>query len=1826
MAAGGSGCTSSAGGGGGRGVNPRRSGRSRFPLCGGRRDHKGLTHIFNPPPKRFESILEGLFGPALLKDLSLFKDCEPESISDWTFDENCLFCCLRRDKVKGHLVGLDEPASGAGQEALLKQEQAKIIRFERQAEEFLNAVFYRKDSPWVSDPNIPLVAREIMQRMIQQFAAEYTSKNSSTQDPSQPNSTKNQSLPKASPVTTSPTAATAQNPVLSKLLMADQDSPLDLTVRKSQSEPSEQDGVLDLSTKKSPCAGSTSLSHSPGCSSTQGNGENSSEAIAVDSNSQSKSPLEKFMVKLCTHHQKQFIRVLNDLYTESQPGTEDLRASDSGAMDASTCNASCAQLGTKHKEKDALCLNMKSPTSADLFVDSSGSHSPLHLTEQALKEPLPETNSVDGRENALTVVQKDSSELPTTKPNSGSSVDSSTLGYLTASNSSSLNFHHISKSLEGQTTGQAQDTNVKICEDGKDHMQNSALVESLIAVKVAAENSEESNSCIVSQRNSFKALSEEAWDSGFMGNSSRTADKENALQCSSKTPLCQDLEAGEQDSRPKQENHLHSLGRNKVGYHLHPSDKGQFDHSKDGWLAPSPMPAVHKASNGHSRTKMISTSIKTARKSKRASGLRINDYDNQCDVVYISQPITECHFENQRSVLSSRKTARKSTRGYFFNGDCCELPTVRTLARNLHSQEKASCSSLASESVVTPKQTLIISAPRPTVDVQHPREDNPEEPIKEITSLKEGDRDVSSEKDSQESEVCPITNKLNPSSSPRSKDMSASSPGTPLPAHPPEEDMPEGSSMVSATTAGGIPSPKGDQQPVELLDAKEMSVPQDCHLVPSTESVSEGDSEDVVSRPCSSPEIVSREEGPLCSENQSPTVGSEPPLSLGKAEDNQSISTEAETEDTQELDTDPLLQESSTFTNENPGETEEGEAAGGTGKLEGEGSNVKHPSEKDMCDQNLDLPEENLDKKKKGKKLPEASDRCLRSQLSDSSSADRCLRNQSSDSSSACSEIKVSKNPGAKRSKKEGPPGGTTPEAFLTVGFRTKALEDTGNPNVDESPSEKDAEQQEGEGGGGIITRQTFKNMLAKEVKGEEGDIFPSSDPITTVGQPLPGERLETSSTCPEIKVSKNSGAKRSKKEGYPGGTTPEAFLPDSFHTKTLEDTENSNVSENPSEKETEQEGEGGGIITRQTFKNMLAKEVKGEEGDIFPSSDPITTVDQPLPGERLEIYVQSKLGEKNPHDPSESIPCTFPEQPKEKPGPIPTQDIKEVVNEVDSANTQHKDDDSDMPSGTLGLSSSGSGDATESPKWVPRLTRLTSSTYNLRHAHSLDSLDTTKVISEKEVAQGNPMPKENEASESGDPLDEDDVDTVVDDQPKFVEWCAEEENQELIANFNAQYVRVQKGWIQLEKESQPTPRARNKSDKLKEIWKSKKRSRKCRGSLEGQKFSPVQMLFMTNFKLSNVCKWFLETTETRSLVIVKKLNTRLPGDIPPVKHPLQKYSPSSLYPSSLQAERLKKHLKKFPGATPARNNWKTQKLWAKFRENPDQVDPENGSDITLNPNSEDSIEEVKEGRNSHPPTNSPTPASTRILRKYSNIRGKLRAQQRLIKNEKTESPLGLAVENKQSCKSVCINPLMSPKLALQVDADGFPIKPKSTDGMKGRKGKQMSEILPKTEVQNKRKRTEGGSTQDRKDKGPAMKASKEKHIDGSTKTPAAKKPTAKDRISQLPRKSLKENKVKIPKKSPGKSCPPSRKEKENTNKRSTQPTASETVTKPAKQKGAGESSSRPQKAANRKQSSGKTRARPLTKTPENSAAQRKRKLKAKLDSSHSKRRRLDAK
>uniref|UniRef100_A0A3B3BAX8 Ligand-dependent corepressor-like n=1 Tax=Oryzias melastigma TaxID=30732 RepID=A0A3B3BAX8_ORYME len=100
-----------------------------------------------------------------------------------------------------------------------------------------------------------------LQIMISQFAGEYTSKTSFPQNshtdsmPHPDQSPPGQPLHSGAPPPTSPAALAAetalnQNPVLTKLLMADQDAPLDLTVKKPPAESSEQDGVLDLSIKK----------------------------------------------------------------------------------------------------------------------------------------------------------------------------------------------------------------------------------------------------------------------------------------------------------------------------------------------------------------------------------------------------------------------------------------------------------------------------------------------------------------------------------------------------------------------------------------------------------------------------------------------------------------------------------------------------------------------------------------------------------------------------------------------------------------------------------------------------------------------------------------------------------------------------------------------------------------------------------------------------------------------------------------------------------------------------------------------------------------------------------------------------------------------------------------------------------------------------------------------------------------------------------------------------------------------------------------------------------------------------------------------------------------------------------------------------------------------------------------------------------------------------------------------------------------------------------------------------------------------------------------
>lgn len=245
----------------------------------------------------------------------------------------------------------------------------------------------------------------------------------------------------------------------------------------------------------------------------------------------------------------------------------------------------------------------------------------------------------------------------------------------------------------------------------------------------------------------------------------------------------------------------------------------------------------------------------------------------------------------------------------------------------------------------------------------------------------------------------------------------------------------------------------------------------------------------------------------------------------------------------------------------------------------------------------------------------------------------------------------------------------------------------------------------------------------------------------------------------------------------------------------------------------------------------------------------------------------------------------------------------------------------------------------------------------------------------------------------------------------KFLETLTGEENQHLITNLNLKYDKMQKGWLQMDKEGQPATRYKNKADRQAAIWKSKRRARKMK-SLENQKYSPVQMLFMKGFNLTSICRWFLESTETKSLVIVKKVNTRLPSEAQLCFHSSSSASGTSqgVFPS-LQAERLKKHLKKFAIASPVKSNPRSQKLIAKALEQEANAvrgkeRKELSSTSQTLTKSQSSVAYEKIGESHKSSAKSKNPASARILRKYSNIREKMQVQQTNVRLKEASKTL----------------------------------------------------------------------------------------------------------------------------------------------------------------------------------------------------------------------------
>ncbi|XP_016430631.1 ligand-dependent nuclear receptor corepressor-like protein isoform X3 [Sinocyclocheilus rhinocerous] len=172
----------------------------------------------------FESILEGIYGPRLLQDLNIFDECEPEAVDDWSVNANCSFCNLQIEKLNDH-PAVAVPGSPPPAETPSPQGLSTSDKLQCQADRFLHAIFRKKEFPQSCDSNIPLVAQELMRKMIRRFAFEYACK-SQAHEGLNGLSNSSELLPH----------------------QPDPDGPLDLTISRA-SQALKVDGALDLSKK-----------------------------------------------------------------------------------------------------------------------------------------------------------------------------------------------------------------------------------------------------------------------------------------------------------------------------------------------------------------------------------------------------------------------------------------------------------------------------------------------------------------------------------------------------------------------------------------------------------------------------------------------------------------------------------------------------------------------------------------------------------------------------------------------------------------------------------------------------------------------------------------------------------------------------------------------------------------------------------------------------------------------------------------------------------------------------------------------------------------------------------------------------------------------------------------------------------------------------------------------------------------------------------------------------------------------------------------------------------------------------------------------------------------------------------------------------------------------------------------------------------------------------------------------------------------------------------------------------------------------------------------
>lgn len=1061
---------------------------------------------------------------------------------------------------------------------------------------------------------------------------------------------------------------------------------------------------------------------------------------------------------------------------------------------------------------------------------------------------------------------------------------------------------------------------------------------------------------------------------------------------------------GLSNSSGRIETHSARLSSSVKRHSHHTRHRDTLGHAKD---RSSKMPSVHMMTP--------SASPRTARKTLRASDHRIRD--SVClrpadpdlghyDIVFIDKPITECFKERRQSMLP-RRNARKSTRGHMFSDEIWELKTVRTLAG------RGNCPNPMPEliTLVTPKQ--ILSKPEGVPPVDMPFAGACRESLNQQMTTEESDESAlpgtgdTVEVADGEVDVIVETSQTDLS---QSKGHSVPpSPGRSLTVNqdPVKQDT---------ATESGIPSEKEEIVAQVLFKVENNSEPQEdkCEGSEETQALENITTEAI--EPRLSEELLSSDEVLPQNGTTSPV---NPVNEVAKDDESGKINKDQ----TQERQPDTHIQDS----------------VGVTGEMEGTVVKVSNASEEvgsimpvvsdDNDDEDYDVSSKTLDallkelppwRRKKGtvislpKRLRQAetvvvgyfNGRPI-------SASDRSLRRRSSHSTTSPHKTPVKSNRNAHKT--------------LTVD--SKADNEVSGKPLPETPSksfESALIQQEGESSSAAPKSPASKcpskvKQVQKNSKSVQRELNNQADRSEDVPQSSESKRQLRSA------VQKPAEAPVSplKSNAVPSVLIPppELLLP-ADHNLVL-----------PSASQ---------LPVRSLVRSCSAANEESHQDTVPVTTAEVDTDNTQSVQKPSEIVEEaggdSRLPEEGfAEDPAEE--CRTEEQQQVIEGSSPLEDLSQAmemeaqVTPLRSKRTLRKDsetaEDALPPkSASLGTVSVSEGDSCVSEK--PRRMPLRSETSKMEMSHqtvaespvdkklvlrsqrlAAPSMSAAAVAGKKgetaspirikpertPKAQVKPPVTSESPQSSGVPVIPLRSEPPKQTANKFFEILTGEESQHLITNLNMKYDKMQKGWVQMDKECPSVAKYRNRADRQAAIWKSKRRARKAKG-LEHQKYSPVQMLFMKGFNLSSICRWFLESTETKSLVIVKKMNTRLPSEHQLCFHSSSSAAGSSqgLFPS-LQAERLKKHLKKFAIASPVKSNPKSRKLIARALEqettavkSKEKRDVQSTTQSLSRSHRSEALVQTGESQKSSGKTKNP--ASARILRKYSNIREKMQVQQ----------------------------------------------------------------------------------------------------------------------------------------------------------------------------------------------------------------------------------------